>query len=91
MALAMVLHLGHTVKAITVAAGNTDLENAYNNTLRTLKVLNKTNVRIIIIHSLLPSFANSYSNEQRVIAYVPIMPIHDRAFLDHVTSLLLIT
>lgn len=42
MALTMVLGLGHSVEAITVAAGNTDLENAYNNTLRTLEVLNKT-------------------------------------------------
>lgn len=53
LALTMILGLKHSVKAITVAAGNTDMEKAYENTLRTLEVLNKTNVRLF---SLIYSF-----------------------------------
>lgn len=47
-AIVMALALGHDVVAITVAAGNTDMENGYNNTLRTLKVMNRSDVRIYI-------------------------------------------
>ncbi|KAK8765332.1 hypothetical protein V5799_032057 [Amblyomma americanum] len=35
-----------SLDAITVAAGNTDLSNAYDNTLRTLNVLNRTDVPV---------------------------------------------
>lgn len=53
MAITMALGLNHVVEAITVGAGNTDMENAYKNTLRVLEVLNRTDVRIYPLTSML--------------------------------------
>lgn len=44
MALMAMLSYNKHVGAITVVAGNTDLENAYNNTMRVLQEINKTEV-----------------------------------------------
>ncbi|KAM7296254.1 non-specific ribonucleoside hydrolase RihC-like [Ixodes scapularis] len=43
--MAMLSHNKH-VEAITVVAGNTDLENAYNNTMRVLQEINKTEIPV---------------------------------------------
>lgn len=58
ISIALAVKLGAQVEAITVVAGNTAMENAYNNTLRVLRVLGRSDVRFTLFLLLLHYWLN---------------------------------